>query len=70
MGDFHAVPATASPEVPSTRMCHDEVENGNVSVLAVSVKEYVVLMTVSQVKQVWQQDKKGDEIQRLPLALH
>lgn len=54
MGDLHAAPATVCPEVPSTGMCQDEVGNGNVSVLAVSVKGYVVLMTVSQVKQVWQ----------------
>lgn len=70
MVDLHAVPVTASPEVPSTRMCHDEVGNGNVSVLAFSVKGNVVLVTVSQAKQVWQQDKKDDEIQHSPLALH
>lgn len=67
MGDFHAVPATA---VPFTRMCHDEVGNGNISMLAVSVKGYVVLMIVSQVKHMWQQDKTGDEIQHSPLPLH
>lgn len=65
MGDLHAVPARASPEVPSTRMCHNEVGNGNVSVLVVSVKGYVVLMTANQMKQVWQQDKKDDEITTL-----
>lgn len=58
-GTLPAVPAPASPQVPSMRMCceaDDEVGNHSVS-----VKGYVGLMTVNQVKQVWQQDKKDDK---------
>jgi len=60
MGLLPAVPATASPQVSAMWICHeadDEVGNHIFSVLAF-LKGYVGLVTVSQRKQVWQQDKK------------